>query len=645
MPDDSKGLFVFGDFRLDPVRRILERGGQAVPLTSKALETLLVLVRNRDRVLSKDELMRSLWPDSFVEEVNLAQNVSAVRKALGETPGENRYIATIPGRGYRFVGEVRDEGGTGEQELVLERRTRTQVVVIEESDDEPPNLPAARQPALPMRRANPTIVALASVVLLAVFSVIGWWWWRTRSTASAGHSLAVLPFQPLGGDSDNDHLGLGIADAVITKLSNYPELPVRPTDVAVRYSDSKVDPLAAARELGVDSVLSGKIQKSGQRLRVTVQLLHVSNGQPLWAQTYDEDYTSIFGIEDSISEQVAQSLALHLAAEDRIRIKRHYTDNIEAYRNYLEGLYGEFAFTRDGMNQAVEHFNRAIALDPSYALAYAGLADAYTTESDWLLAPRDALPKAEAAARKALVFDDNLAEAHGALAHALLHEWQLAESEREFHTALALNPGSVSTYFAWAELLVSTHRIDQGIAAMQKALTLDPLSPEINSFLAWDYYLKRDYAQCLVLAQKSEQMFPDFWVPYMMAGMCHSFQGNYQAGLDELQKSLRLDPESTVAQSGIGVDLALLGKKAEALQALKQLQAMQSTTYVSPAYVSLVYQALGDTDAEFASLNKAYDDQGEWLLWLDVDPHYDNQRNDPRLCALVMKVGVAQHCP
>ena len=645
MANETRELYEFSDFRLDALRRTLERDGLAVPLTSKALETLLVLVRNRDRVLTKDELMKALWPDSFVEEVNLAQNVSAVRKALGEAAGENRYIATVPGRGYRFVGQVRDEEDA-EHELVLERRARAQVVLIEEDGSEGRQTAAKPVLALPTpARSRRKQIILATGATVLVLALSAGWWWRERTAAQASHSLAVLPFQPLGEGTDSDHLGLGIADAVITKLSNFPQLPVRPTDVVVRYSDPKADAMAAARELGVDSVLTGKIQKSGTRLRVTVQLVEAPSGHSLWAQTFDEDYTSIFGIEDSISEKVAQALALRLADEDKKRIEHHYTENIEAYRNYLEGLYGEFAFTRDGMNQAVEHFNRALTLDPGYALAYAGLADAYTTESDWLLAPKDALPKAESAARKALVFDPNLAEAHGALAHALLHEWRLPEAEREFHIALALNPGSVSTYFAYSEFLVSRGYIDQGIATMQKALTLDPLSPEINSFLAWDYYLKRDYTQCLAVSHKAQQMFPDFWVPYMTLGMCEGMLGNNEPAMEDFRKALKMNPESTVSQSGIGISLARMGKKKEALEALGQLQAMQATTYVSPAYVALVYLALGDTNSEFAWYDKAYDDRAEWLLWLEVDPMSDSQRGDPRLCALELKVGTAQHCP
>lgn len=649
MSNEIRELYDFGDFRLDAARRILSRADQTVPLTSKAFETLLVLVRNRDRVLTKDELMKALWPDSFVEEVNLAQNVSALRKSLGETPGENRFIATIPGRGYRFVGEV-SPGAEGGDEIVVARHTHAQVVVIEEKEDDlaagsraADSSPQALTAPQPNSAAVRWIVALLAVAAMTVAGVFLWKRSHPAQKAEeAIHSLAVLPFQPLAAGSDDDHLGLGVADAVITKLSNLRQLPVRPTEVAIRYADPKVDPLQAAREMGVDSVLTGRIQKDGDRIRVTVQLVRVRDGRALWAQSFDEKTAGIFAVEDSISEQVVQALSLNLAEQEKLQLQRHYTENIDAYRNYLEGRYAEFTFTRDGMNKAIEYFNRAISSDPGYALAYAGLADAYTTESDWLLAPREALPKAEAAARKALAFDNNLAEAHEALAHALLHEWRLPESSQEFHTALALNPGNVSTYFAYSEYLASVGQTGQAIATMKEALAIDPLSPEVNSFLAWDYYLERNYSSCILSSRMAMQTFPDFWLPHMAIAMCYYMLSNYAQALDEYNKALAMNPESTFSQAGIAMSFARSGKRAEALKALDVLKSMSSRTYVSPAYVGLVHLALGDPDSEYAWLEKGYDDQAEWLLWLPVDPLFDGQRSDPRYKALVRKVGATR---
>ena len=642
MAAETKELYEFGPFRLDPARRVVSREGKTLQLTSKSFETLLVLVRNRDRVLLKDELMKSLWPDTFVEEVNLAQNISALRKALGESPGENLYIATIPGKGYRFVGEVQEHSAGGEGEIILERRTTSQVLIQEQVEDLDNALLETAEPVrtLPPAPRFPWMRMAAAFVALGLLAAGAYLLGTRHSAENASHSLAVLPFHSLSGIEDDQHLGLGFTDAVITKLSNLHELAVRPTDVSLRYADPKVDPMQAAREMGVDSLLTGNIQKSAERIRLTVQLVRVRDGRPLWAQTFDDNFTSIFAVEDSISEKVAKALAVNLAAEEKKELARHYTENIDAYRNYLEGRYSEFTFTRDGMNHAIEYFSRAIALDPGYALAYAGLADAYTTESDWLLSPREAMPKAEAAARKALAYDDNLAEAHAALAHALLHEWRLAESDREFHRALQLNPSNATTYYEYAEYLASTGNEDQAIAQMNKALTLDPLSPEVNSFLAWDWYLKRDYDRCLILSSKAMQILPDFWVPHLTAGMCHFIKAQYPEAIQEFERARAMNPEATFPMAGVGMSYAMWGKKAEARKVLSEMEALSNKKYVSPIFIGIVYDALGERDAEFQWYAKAYEDRSEYLLWLPLDPVFDGERQDPRFVALVKQVGV-----
>jgi TolB-like protein/DNA-binding winged helix-turn-helix (wHTH) protein/Flp pilus assembly protein TadD len=647
MASEIKELYEFGQFRLEASRRVVSRNGEVLPLTSKAFETLLVLVRNRDRVLVKEELMRVLWPDTFVEEVNLAQNISALRKALGETPGQNLYIATIPGKGYRFVGQVR-ESGADAGELIVERRTTAQILIQEQVEEVSDGKPAPGQGEIPLR-SLPAGERLswwkAGLALVVAFLLAGGlYFWQASRSSSAGRiqSLAVLPFRALSANEDDQHLGLGVTDAVITKLSNIRQLAVRPTDTILRYNDPKVDAMNAARAMGVDSLLTGKIQKSGDRLRLTVQLVRVRDGRPLWGQTFDDNFASIFAVEDSISEKVAEALAVKLGAEEKSELARHYTENIDAYRNYLEGRYAEFTFTRDGMNQAIAYFDRAIAQDPGYALAYAGLADAYTTESDWLLSPREALPKAEAAARRALAYDDNLAEAHAALAHALLHEWRMAESEREFQRALQLNSSNTATHYEYAEYLASTGDEDRAITEMNTALTLDPLSPEVNSFLAWDWYFKRDYDRCLAISGKTAQTFPEFWVPHITAGMCQFIKGKYPEAIQEFQKARTMNPEATFPMAGLGISYAKSGNRAEARRVAVEMENLARQRYVAPVFIGIVYDALGERDAEFRWYDKAYDDRSEYLLWLTLDPIFDEVRADPRFANLVKRVGVAK---
>jgi DNA-binding winged helix-turn-helix (wHTH) protein/TolB-like protein/Flp pilus assembly protein TadD len=629
-------LYEFGPFRADGVRRLLFRDSQTVPLTSKAFDTLLVLILNRDRVLEKDELLKTIWPNSFVEEANLAQNVSALRKALGESPGEHRYIATVPGRGYRFVADV-TQVGAAETEVTLERRTTAEMVVEEEIEE------GARVPArwnLPLPKA---IVAVGVLLALGL-GAAGWRMWKDKAgqapNVTSTRSIAVLPFHPLDPQGEQA-LGLGLADAVITKLSNIRQLVVRPTSSIQQYAGPSADPWAAARALDVEVLLEGKVQTAGERIRVTVQLLRVSDRRPLWAETFDESFTNIFAIEDAISERVAQALAVKLAQGEKERVDRRYTANLDAYRNYLEGRYAEFKFTPDGLNQAIVYFDRAIGIDPSYALAYAGLADAYTTASDWVLSPREALPKAEAAARRALEFDDGLAEAHGALAHAELHEWKLAEAGKEFARALALNPNITSVYFAYSEYLSALGKQDQASAEIRKGLKIDPLSPELLFMLEFPPCLAHDFEGALAADRAAMKAHPDFWPPHMAAGYAWLAERRFPEAVAEFEKARAPAPDATLTLSGLAATQARSGNRPEAVKLLAQLQKMKAERYVAPFDIVVVCVTLGERGQALDWLEKAFEDQSEMMLFLEMYEPVDDLHGEPRFQELVRRVGVS----
>lgn len=625
MEVQTKGIYEFGPYRLDATRRVLSRGGEPLALTSKAFETLLVLIVNRDRVLLKDELMKLVWPDSFVEEVNLAQNVSALRKALGETPGENRFIATVPGKGYQFVGQVRET--TDATTEPTQARDGT---------------PAIAPTELLVRKHFPWLfIAICAFAAIAgsvyIVGIAG----KRTVGAARPRSVAVLPFRSLDNKADEEHLGMGMTDAVITKLSNLRALVVRPTSAVLRYATAAPDAATAGHELAVESLLDGKVQQAGDRIRVTVQLIRVDNGQPLWAETFDDKAADIFSMEDSISEKVAQALAVKLGGDEQKELVRHYTSNIEAYRDYVQGRYFAFQFTRGGLNQAIWQFDRAIELDPSYALAYAGLADAYTTASDWILPPRDALPKAESAARKALLFDDQLAEAHAALAHALLHEYKLHASGAEFRRALNLTPNNTSFYFAYGEYLTNTGKPDDAIAELNKALQLDPLSPEIHGMLVWPLYLKRDFDGTIAACEKTIKLYPDFWVVHWWAGAGYLMKHQLRAAFEELNKARTLNPDANGPLATLAAADAIAGKVPEAEQLLGELMNRRSKQYVSPLDIASVYHALGRKNEVFLWLNEAHVDGSEMLMVIDRDPQYDDLRGDPRFQELVRNIHAA----
>ncbi len=628
MPQEISDLYEFGPFRIDAMRRLLFRDDQQVPLTSRAFDTLLVLVRNRQRVLEKDELLKTIWPDTVVEEANLAQNVSTLRKALGEAAGEHRYIATVPGRGYRFVGDVRVPFGRPlETEMVIERHRTADLAVQEEIETR--------------TLGRRTVVMAASALGILLLAAASWYAWRERAAAAAPRSLAVLPFQALSASAVDPWMGVGLADAVITRLSNVRQIVVRPTTSVLKYEGPAPNLQSVGRELGVDALLDGKVQTSADGVRVTVQLIRVRDGRSLWAATLDEKSGGIFAIEDSVSTRVARALSIQLGQAEQRELERPYTENAEAYRNYLEGRISEFRFTRQGLTQAIEYFNRAIALDPGYAIAWAGLADAYTTASDWVLPPRDALPKAEAAARKALAFDDRLAEAHASLAHSLLHQWRLKSAGEEFHRALTLSPNNTSFYFAYAEYLSALGQDDRAVSELKKALAIDPLSPEIMSFIGWPLNLKGDYAGALATEQKVMSMDADYWVAYMHAAYSCVMLKRYPEAIQYSLKARALNPESTTNLSLLAVALASSGRRAEVPAIFDSMNAMSGQQqYVSPIDFALVYAALGEKDRVFESFGRAYADQSEMLLFLRLYAPLFSLGEDPRFQALARRVSV-----
>ena len=408
-----------------------------MPLTLKAFDLLQLLAENQGHLLEKDEILRRVWPDSVVEENNLTVTISSLRKALGEDPNDRQYIETVPRRGYRFVADLRSADGAE----------------------------AGPAPAAPTARTLPLKAALAACALLAVG--LGWLWSRSSGPSAPApvRSMAVLPFRSL--DDEHEYLGLGMADALITRLGGTKLLVVRSTGTVRRYSTPDLDPVAAGRDLRVESVLEGSMQAAGGRLRTTVRLLRVSDGSALWAGTFDEPLTDIFTVQDAISERVAAALALELTEAERSLLTRRYTSDTEAYQLYLKGRFFWNKRTRDGFERGITCFQQAIAKDPSYALAWSGLADSYIGLAFYhYAAPHEAMPRAREAAARALQTDDALAEAHASLAHVKAnYEWDWAAAEREWKAAIALKP-EYATAHQWYAVhhLAPMGRMEEAIA-------------------------------------------------------------------------------------------------------------------------------------------------------------------------------------
>src|SRR5262249_45528673 len=373
----DNSIYEFGPFRLDPAEKTLSKDGESVALTPKAFDTLLILIEKSGRLVEKEELMKQLWPDTFVEENSLSQNIYLVRKALGEESQGARYIETVPRRGYRFNAPVREVSG-GDAAIRAQLPVRNNEATIEAPATAGSHFHLTSLPH-PRRFSKTLLFALTPALMLLAIWLI---WSATRHSVAGfeAKSIAVLPFKPLGplgAEASDAHLGLGITDAMISRFSGIQQITVRPTSAIFRYDGQPYDPFKVGRELDVDAVLEGTLQQVGDRIRVTVQLINVHNGAPLWSDTFDEKFTDVFAVQDAIAEQVAQALKLRLTTDERSHRTWRSTENPEAYQAYARGLFFWNKRTEDGLSRSIEYFNQALAEDPHYALAWAGLADTY----------------------------------------------------------------------------------------------------------------------------------------------------------------------------------------------------------------------------------------------------------------------------
>jgi DNA-binding winged helix-turn-helix (wHTH) protein/TolB-like protein/Flp pilus assembly protein TadD len=653
MNTPAKPIFEFGPFRLDVAQRLLLCDGEPVPLTPKAFDTLAVLVQQSGRLLEKDDLLKLVWPDSIVEEGNLTNNIFVLRKALGES-AEQKYIETIPKRGYRFIAPVRTGWDEGVDLTVAERiQSRT---VIEETvsekewesggggEGEAKSISPAFSPVHPFTRSpiRPFLI-IGLLVILAAALTSFWILSRPKEmkTVATVKSIAVLPFKPLRADESEAYLGLGIADTLITKLSTLQQLIVRPTSAVRKYSSPEQDPLAAGREQQVDAVLEGNIQRAGERVRVTVRLLSIEDGRPLWAAQYDEPhFTDIFAVQDSISEEVAQALLLKLTEKEQKQLTKRYTENAEVYQLYLKGRYSWEKWSQDGSKQAVEYFEEAIKRDPNYALAYSGLADAYIFGAGTGLPQKEAHQRAREAAMKALALDPRLGEAHASLAIVLLYDdWDFSGAEREFKRAIELSPSYAEAHHVYSHYLLLMGRIEESLAESKKLLELDPVSETPIGHLGSVYLYTRQYDEAIQQFQKALQLYPDA-TEHALVGHAYYQKGMFREAVEEYLKDL--------AQSGFTPDkIAALreafGKSGIKGYLQKRIEQLKAGPQPEGEAITIAgfYAQLGDKDQAFQWLEKAYAEHSDGLVRLKEELAFDNLRSDPRFTDLLRRIGLA----
>ena len=577
-------IYEFGEYRLDTAKRILRHlDGTPVPLTPRVFETLLYMVEHHDAVLDKEQIMEAIWPDSIVEENNLAQAISKLRQVFGEKPGSHTYIVTVPGRGYRFVAEV----GKRTADLAA-----------------PANVEENREDSV--------------------------------------KSIAVLPFKPLTPDNRDPILEMGMADSLIAKLSNSREIIVPSVASIRKYGRLDQDPLAAGRELKVSSVLEGNIQKSGSRIRITARLINVVDGSSLWADTFDEKFTDVFAVQDVISQKVIDALALRLSRKEQQRLTKRYTENIESYELYFTGRYHYAKLTPPDIRTSIGFYQQAIDLDPNYALAHFGLADANLSLAFSADVPSsDCLPQAKAAAMKALEIDESLAEAHASLAFSVASfDWDWTGAEREAKRAIALNPYSGIAHFAYAHVLSDLAHHDEAALESGHAIALEPVFPLFRALGAMFLHHAGRNEEAYATLQKALEFEPNFWITHLTLGKVLVQQRKYAEALAAFEKAKELSHGNSEAIASIGYVAALAGDVSKARAVVDKLKSLSNQQYIPPHNVAMVYHALGNGNQALSELGRACQERDVRLRLLKVDPRWDSFRFNPRFMAVLKRIGL-----
>ncbi len=625
--NDSENLrYEFDQYCLDAAKRLLLRSGEPVPLQAKAFDTLLALVENRDRVVEKDELIKKVWPDTFVEEINLTVNISALRKSLGESPNEHRYIVTAPRRGYRFVAEVRE----------IKNGEAPTPGVTPSAQNGRPNEP--RNPRFNSRRA----ALAAAFLVIALLALSGFFLFSRQSKPEmAIRTIAVLPFNELGA-GEEDHLGIGMADALITRLGAIRQIIVRPTSAILKYQATPADPLAAGRELGVEAALDGRVQRAGDRIRVTVQLFRVKDGVSLWSGTFDEDFTNILSVQDAISNRVAGALAVKLTSEEKESLVKHHTTNPQAYQAYVKGRYFLTLRTEHGFRKAIESFEQAVTSDPGYALAYAAMAEAWTLLGYYnFSSPAESFVKAQTSAIEALGIDGNLGDAQLALATIkVFYEWDFAGAEQAFLRARALKPNYDRLHWRYSIYLLAMRRFDEALAEIKRFREQDPLKLSLP-VLEGDIlrYARRD-DQAMAKYREALELDPNSFLAHAQLAETYEQQGKYEEAMAEHEKALALSgdtPQMISEYRRVFQQSGIRGYWKKKVDLLTKATAGRPNAYEIVA----TYIKLGEKEQAFAWLEKMYQERQPVLIYLNVDPIYDGLRAEPRFIALVKRVGLS----
>lgn len=577
--DTRPKIYEFDGFRLEEGQSRLLYKNKTVTLKPKILDLLIFLVKNRGQLIAKDELMKEIWPDAIVEENNITVSMSILRKALGDAVG-NQFIETIPRRGYRFIADVTEVGP--EQSSATESHQLGEV----EAEDEPID------------------------------------------------SLAIIPLEAPDRDVNVEYLSDGITESIINTLSRIPKLRVLACSTVLRLDRKDVDPQQVGRDLNVKAVTMIRVIRLGENLIIRSELVKVTDGSQLWGEQYNRTPSDILATQEEIAKAISESLKFKLSVAKRA------TSNNEAYNLYLRGRYFWNKYAKESGLRAIELFKEAIAIDPNFALAYCGLADAYFRLSNVHLPPKEVLPKAKEAAVRAVEIDENLAEAHASLGLVkVYYDYDWSGAEKEFRKALRSNPDLFLAHQRFGSYLQFMGRFEEANQHYEAALDLDPFSLQVNINLATTYYLRSEYDRAIRHLQKTSELEPNYMPTLFVLGCVYIQQGRLQDAIEQFQQIYKLDEEAYLAMGFMGYAHALAGQRAEAETLLNVLQEISERKYVSPYSMLVIHLALGPQERVFELLEQLYQERNEWLVWLKVSPELRAVRNHPRFKDLMSRVG------
>jgi TolB-like protein/DNA-binding winged helix-turn-helix (wHTH) protein/Tfp pilus assembly protein PilF len=639
----------FGDFEFDPRARQLRKRGHRIRLHGQPLEILRLLLEHPAEVVLREDLRAKLWPeDTFVDfEHSLNAAVNKLREALGDNAKNPCFIETVPRRGYSFIAPVEGAllaSATDSADHLAPAANEQAIELILEK-------PAAEIPAPAGTRTQwrtvwLPFIACASLGALFIGFNGGGLRQRFLGRPNPGtiRSLAVLPLENLSRDPEQEYFADGMTEALTTELAQISALKVISRTSVMQYKGTKKPLPQIARELDVDAVIEGAVQRSGDKVEITVQLIHAPSDRHLWAKSYQRGLGDILELQREAAHAIADEIKVKLTPPERVHLASARPINSEAYEDYLKGHY--YSYSERNQRKGIAYFRQAIQKDPTYALPYAGLANSYISSGmPWGgdMSPTEVLPQAKAAATRALEIDDSLGEAHLALARVIqLYDWDWPAVEKEYRRALELNPNDAMAHNWYGEYLQEMGRNEEAFAQMRQAMVLDPLSSDSASELGYAFYTARQYDQAIHAFRKALELEPDYVDAHVGLGWVYEEKKMYREAIAELEKAAELSKRHELVVASLGKVLGDSGRKQEARKLLEELEQRSKHRYISPCLIALVQIGLGEKDRAIASLEQGYAARDQWMLYLKVDPHMDDLRSDPRFQDLIRRVGLPQ---